>query len=90
MNGNTGAESEVPQILLHNGVEKHRGTYNECLVWMQRHTSQSWSHEMKYNGWKIAPMAPKLSPAEESILTGTETQKQMAREFVHSMRTTIK
>lgn len=50
MDGNT------PSILYHDGVEKFRGTYNECLMKLHRLQSQSWDWAMKHEGWTIKPI----------------------------------
>lgn len=41
--------------LTQDGDEKFRGTYNDCLVWLQKHTSFSWEWNFKHEGWKIEP-----------------------------------
>ena len=41
-------------ILLQDGKEKFRGTENECYIYLQSHTSYSWDHAFKYEGWMIA------------------------------------
>lgn len=40
-------------ILKHDGVEKFRGTYNECLMKLHRLQGQSWEYAFKYGGWTI-------------------------------------
>ena len=40
-------------ILLHDGEEQHRGTYNECWMHLLKVQSSSTHHAMKYEGWDI-------------------------------------
>ena len=43
-------------ILYHDGVEKFRGTYNECLMKLHNLQGQSWDYAFKYGGWTIEPI----------------------------------
>lgn len=56
-NGNTWAESDVSgneaSVLERDGSEVFRGTHNQCLEWLQRHTPFSWDYAMRHAGYSI-------------------------------------
>jgi len=48
-------DGNTPSVLKRDGVEKFRGTYNECLMKLHRLQGQSCDWAMKYEGWTIEP-----------------------------------
>lgn len=65
----------APHILTQNGVKKCTGTANECLTWMQKHTSYSWDHAFKHEGWKLEPIhKTKKNPMVKDMTTYRQKQ----------------
>ena len=48
-----GCLDETEYALKKDGKGSFKGTYNECLVKLQKSASYSWHHAMKYEGWTI-------------------------------------
>lgn len=44
---------DLPAVLTHDGKVIHRGTWNECLKWLQDHQSCSWHHAFTYEGYQL-------------------------------------
>lgn len=51
------AASEGEHVVKLDGVEKFRGTGNECFQWLQKQVGYSVDHATKYEGWSIEPLS---------------------------------
>ena len=51
----TEAPNQTTFILSRDGVEKFRGTENDCYMKLQRLQSQSAEWAIKYEGWRVRP-----------------------------------
>ena len=52
-------QDEEIHALTHDGVEKHRGTYNECWMHLLEMQSASTHRAIKYEGWAITQVTEK-------------------------------
>ena len=46
-------EKQEVNVLTHEGVERFRGTPNECWIKLLKSQGQSTDYAIKYGGWKI-------------------------------------